>query len=289
MAGHRPSGRLSIRRRELRRARRQAGPQGLTKKVLISGGHSVLGRGLSDRLRNDGYEVWQGSRRAVDAPFSCLMDVADAAQVRSAVEAVQPSLIFHLAASYEREFQTAFDVNVNGARHVIEAVADLKIASRILVMGSAAEYGVVEPEENPVSENRSTKPVSIYGMTKAWQTMWCQKQALEGHDVVVARMFNLDAPGLPCRLFLGNLERMIAAVMSGQRARIETGPLSATRDYIGLHQAIDQLLAIARAGIRGSVYHVASGRPITMRQLLEKQLASAGLGADLVDENTASG
>ncbi|MDM0033305.1 GDP-mannose 4,6-dehydratase [Variovorax sp. J22P271] len=256
----------------------------LTKRVLISGGGSVLGRGLAERLRHDGCQVWQGSHAVPAGPFSIPMDVGDAEQVQRAIESLRPEMIFHLAASYEPDMEMAFNVNVRGAQNVIDAVAAAGVDARIVMMGSAAEYGVVAAEENPLVEDRCLTPVSVYGLTKAWQTMLSVKAAFEGHDIVVARMFNLDAPGLPSRLFVGSVNRQIQEILAGDRLELQVGALDAARDYVGLEEAIEQLLVIANRGVKGSVYHVASGRPISMRDLLVRKLEAAGLDAAVIRE-----
>ena len=61
-------------------------------------------------------------------------------------------------------------MNTQGVRHLLDALEEEKLRSRVVVMGSAAEYGVTAPEENPLSEDRILRPVSIYGLTKAFQT-----------------------------------------------------------------------------------------------------------------------
>jgi GDP-4-dehydro-6-deoxy-D-mannose reductase len=65
---------------------------------------------------------------------------------------------------------------------------------------------------------------------------------------------------------------------------IEVGPLSSTRDYVSLEDATGQLLAIAAHGEPGEVYHVASGKPITMREFLARFLAEHDICISAVQE-----
>jgi nucleoside-diphosphate-sugar epimerase len=68
---------------------------------------------------------------------------------------------------------------------------------------------------------------------------------------------------------------------------IELGSLSATRDYVTTDEAAEQLLAIAEHAASGRVYHVASGIPITMRELLNRYLIINQLDASIVRESAA--
>ena len=102
--------------------------------------------------------------------------------------------------------------------------------------------------------------------------------------MVVARIFNLDGSGLSERLFIGRLQKQINEVLTGQKSVIELGPLNATRDYVTTEYATEQILAIAAHGEAGRVYHVASGKPITMRDILSRYLAIHKLDASIVHE-----
>jgi GDP-4-dehydro-6-deoxy-D-mannose reductase len=101
---------------------------------------------------------------------------------------------------------------------------------------------------------------------------------------VVARLFNLIAPGLSERLFVGRVERLLARYRNGEIDRIELGNLEAERDYIGTGEAVAQLRAVAARGTAGSVYHVASGKPVRIRDLLHGMLATAGVPPEAVAE-----
>jgi nucleoside-diphosphate-sugar epimerase len=71
------------------------------------------------------------------------------------------------------------------------------------------------------------------------------------------------------------------------RSAFEFGPLGATRDYVDAGEAARQMLAVALEGEPGHVYHVGSGKPVTMRSLLERLLASEGMNAIPVHESPA--
>lgn len=255
-------------------------------RVLVTGASGALGRLLCRRLAGDGgVEVLRADLTPSDVPGSFVCDVADADAVLAAVGETRPDRVFHLAGSLSSDFEQARAVNADGARFLCEAVLRIGLRSRLVVIGSAAEYGLVAPAENPVSESRALRPVSVYGVTKAFQTqiaaLYAARHAV---DIVVARPFNFLAPGLSEHLFVGRAERLIAQFQRGEIASLEFGNLSSTRDYVDGAQALDQLLLIADKGVRGEVYHVASGRPIIMRDLLARLLREASVDPAVVRE-----
>lgn len=253
--------------------------------VLITGGFGALGRALATWLRTLGHQVTCGTRRVSDEPGTAQMNLADTAQLQSVIAALQPEVVFHLAATFSPDLEEAYTVNVRGAINLLEAMTLAGSSARMVLAGSAAEYGVVSPEENPVRENRVLHPATTYGLTKAWQTTWGLMRAHQGDNIVVARIFNLWGEGLSERLFAGRIDQQVRKVLDGRQRRIEVGPLSALRDYISLDEAAHQVTAIAFAGEAGRVYHVASGQPVCMRDLLVKRLAQDNLGFEIVDED----
>jgi len=255
------------------------------KTVLVTGASGALGRAVIARLQGEAcYRVYGASRQGADVS-GFQLDVRDRNQLVSAINSVEADLVLHLAATFANDFDEAYSINVAATRHLLEAVEESARQTRILLVGSAAEYGVVRSEENPIREDRALAPVSIYGLTKAWQTQLAGFYANRGMDIVVARIFNLDGPGLSEQLFIGRLQKQIEEVLAGRKSAIELGPLSAIRDYISTQEAADQLIAIATRAEAGKVYHVASGVPVTMRTILSRYLIRNGLQASIVRED----
>jgi nucleoside-diphosphate-sugar epimerase len=258
------------------------------RRALVTGAGGTLGRALVAHLT--AAVDWQvvATGRAFAKPDIEHLDVTCRESVVRAIAAAQPDVIFHLAASFSDDLDKAYDVNVRGIRNLLAALATTTGTARLLVMGSAAEYGLVRPEDNPITEDQALRPMTVYGLTKAWQTQLGLLHASQGADVVVARLFNLCADGMTERLFVGRVERQIAELLAGARARIEVGSLDAVRDYVSVADAVEQLLAIANCGSAGHVYNVGSGIPIKMRGLLSGMLAEHGLGMDVVAERRSS-
>jgi GDP-4-dehydro-6-deoxy-D-mannose reductase len=254
--------------------------------VLVTGASGGLGRLVGGRLEDDRtVELFRTDRMPSDAPGHLPCDITDPAAVTALIGRTRPDRIYHLAGSATGEFARDQAVNADGARYLCEAVHGLALRSRIVVIGSAAEYGLIAATENPVPESRALRPATVYGLTKAIQTQIAAFYAARHEvNIVVARLFNLLAPGLAEHLFVGRAERLIAQFRRGEIAYLEFGNLSSARDYVDGEAAVDQLFLIAEKGARGEVYHVASGRPVVMRNLLARLLSDAGIDPGVVRE-----
>lgn len=254
------------------------------KTALITGSTGALARAIVARLQQTGmFDIVATSRSANERP----LDVRDSERLEALLQETRPDLIFHLAATFSGEYDEAYAVNVDATRRLLELVERAHAGTRVLLVGSAAEYGAVGVEENPIREDHALRPQSVYGLTKSWQTQLAGFYALRGVQVVVARLFNLEGPGLSNRLFIGRVQAQIEEVRKGARSAFEFGPLGATRDYVDADEAARQMLAVAVRGEPGQVYHVGSGKPVTMRALLERLLASQKITGIPVYESPA--
>jgi GDP-4-dehydro-6-deoxy-D-mannose reductase len=251
----------------------------------MTGGAGALGKALIARIRaNKNCQLQVSDFRSGDG-VDLILDVSNHLELGMAIQTFRPDLVIHLAASFSGDYDEAYGINVEATRGLFEVALQADPRPRIVIIGSAAEYGKVDPADNPISESRPLRPVSIYGLSKAWQTQLGYLYHVKGLDVVTCRIFNLDGPGMSERLFIGRIQQQIAAVLAGRESRIRIGALDAVRDYIEVDTAAHQVFAIATAGQSGEVYHVASGQAVSMRELLHRYLERYGLAISLVEEN----
>jgi len=258
--------------------------------ILVTGSSGFVGRHLLDYLKNNTDSKCIGLTRAPtknDDNDTVICDLNDNDQLDQLIIKLQPSLIFHTAGSFSNDFETDFQINVRCTKNLLDSVKENSPASRILLMGSAAEYGEINNDENPVAEDHPLKPISIYGWSKAAQTQLAQLYVKTyGMDIVIARTFNLLGKGMSEKLFVGRVEKQINAILTGEADRITVGNLDAERDYIEIEKACALYYEIARKGKSGEIYNVGSGRATGMRALLSKLLQQAGLDNSVIDENS---
>jgi len=258
--------------------------------LLVTGASGFLGRHLVRFLGNSQtQEVIAVSRRSTDTPGVLACDLTNRASIADLLDRYRPTNIYHLAASASGTFEVDLNNNVFAARNILDSLTHSKNKTRVLLVGSSAEYGLVDPEENPISETKVLQPISVYGWTKAAQTHLASYYCwATGLDVVVARIFNLFGKGMPEHLFVGRVEREIQAVIANKAERIRVGGLDSTRDYIDVEEACRAIEIIMDRGLSGQVYNVGCGKPVKMRDLLKRMLADASLDFGIVEERSYS-
>lgn len=251
------------------------------RRVFVTGAEGALGRVLVSALRerSDCHVVASARRMSQGHVF---LDVTRDEDVQHVMGDYSPDLIFHLAGSFADQLHAAVEVNVMAADNILRAAG----RARVVLVGSAAEYGRVSPEENPIKECQPLRPMTVYGLTKSWQTQLGMMRVAHGVDVVVARLFNLYAENMSARLFIGQVQRQIREFLAGERGCVEVGSLEAVRDYVTASEAVRQLIAIGFQGISGSIYNIGSGKPTRMKDVLARMLVDSGLSMDIVSTNS---
>ena len=253
-------------------------------RVLVTGADGFTGRHLVEYLKGDAACELFCSTKSAGNDMDC--DLRDPQAVSVLLEKTKPDQIYHLAGSFSQDYETDYARNVLSTRNILEAALKLGLDARILLVGSAAEYGAIGPRDNPVKESQPLNPVSVYGLTKVYQTYLMNYYfANYEMNIVMARTFNLLGSGISPALFVGKLLEQIAAFTKGEQPLIELGNLDHYRDYIAVDAAVKDYARIMNYGSAGTVYHVASGKPIQMRDLLKRILEEYPVPADKVREN----
>ena len=202
----------------------------------------------------------------------------DPAPIAELMQALRPVMVYHLAGQSSaavsfREPRDTFVSNVIGSLNLLEAIRDLPDADRpvLLAVGSAEEYGVHDEAEGPLRETAACDPISPYGVSKLAQTQLCRQYARShGLPVLIVRSFAHTGPGHDPRFAFPSFARQIAAAEAGQGPKtIETGNLSAVRDFLDVRDVVYAYRLLMKEGTPGEIYNVSSGSPLTIQAGLE--------------------
>ncbi len=210
-------------------------------------------------------------------------DLLDAESVEQAVSDWSPDVIFHLAAqsSAARSFQDpagTMRTNVMGTLNLLEAVRRNQKA-RIVLTGSAEEYGKRDSCEMPLLENSLLEPVSPYAASKAAQNILAmQYHRAFGIEVVATRSFSHTGPGQTTVFVLPSFARQCAEIKTGLREPVlRTGNLEVARDFLDVRDVVEAYLLLAEKGTPGATYNVCSGSALALTDAVEQLTAMTGV------------
>ena len=246
--------------------------------TLVTGARGFAGSHLVDRLLPR--ERVAGWHRPGAPPPSRPgldwhpVDVTDRAAVRAALETLRPSRIYHLAGAsrVDTSWSNAaphLEINVRGTHYLLEAVRELHLSCRVLVVTSALVY---KPSEDPLTEDHPLVPVSPYGVTKLAEDQLALRAAWEsGLDVVVARPFNHVGPRQDIYFSVPSFARQIARIESGLAApEIRVGNLESRRDLTDVRDTVAAYVRLMESGVAGRPYNVCTGTAFRIRDVLDR-------------------
>jgi len=260
-------------------------------KVLITGITGFGGSHLAEYALAQGAEVygtvrWRSDRANIAHLHGDIVlldcDLTDTSATAQVILEARPDRIFHLAAqafvpTSWRAPAGTLTTNVIAALHLFEAVRAWGESPPILNVSSSEVYGLVRPDEVPVTEDAPLRPLSPYAVSKAVQDLLgYQYYRSYGLRIVRTRTFNHSGPRQHDAFAIPNFARQIADCEAGQREPvIHVGNLESRRDFTDVRDVVRAYWLALEHGVPGEAYNICSGQAHTMQEVLDILLSLA--------------
>ena len=238
-------------------------------KALITGAGGFVGPYLTAHLESCGDEV---------VGTDLEVDITDADGVRKAFLASRPEAVYHLAAASHvgTSWSAPVDVlrvNAEGSLNVFLAALEAGV-ERVLLIGSAEQYGKLAPEQIPVVETTPLQPVSPYGASKAAAEMMASHVFHgRGLPVVSVRAFNHLGPGQSDALVASSFAKQVAEAERDGGGVIHTGDRTPRRDFTDVRDVVRAYRLLVERGEPGQAYNVCSGRDVSIQEVADHLVA----------------
>jgi GDP-4-dehydro-6-deoxy-D-mannose reductase len=238
-------------------------------RIWVTGARGFVGKHLVPRLVDQGWEV---SGTDLD------LDVSDRVAVAQRLQELNPDAIIHLAAqssvaASKADPELTYRVNYLGSLSILQGAAACAKKPRVVLIGTADQYGTREANSEPLTEDSPFRPNSPYAHSKAEADQLGATFASKGLPVVRVRAFSHTGAGQTDAFVLSSFARQAAEIEAGIREPVlRVGNLDSVRDFLDVEDVVDAYLRLLDPQLEVAAYNVSSGVGVRLGELLDMLL-----------------
>lgn len=211
-------------------------------------------------------------------------DLNDPKFVNRVVRDFKPDHIYHLAAQSSAAVSLADPEatligNMKSELNILEAVRNYNLTPRILITGSAEEYGIVEKKDLPIDEDTPFRPIQPYAVSKIAQDFLAYQYYLAYKlDVVRVRPFNHIGPRQRTDFVVADFSNQVAQIKRGEKEPVvRVGNIEVKRDFTDVRDMVKAYFLALEKGEAGEVYNLGSGRSYSIGWILDQLIGLSGV------------
>jgi dTDP-6-deoxy-L-talose 4-dehydrogenase (NAD+) len=241
-------------------------------RIAVTGASGFIGRHVLSTLQHRDVEAVAVTRYSArlkglsDAVRIVEMDIA-CPSADSFEQMGRPDVLIHLAWDGLPNYKSLhhFETELPKQYHFLKNMVETGLPS-LLVTGTCFEYGM---QSGLLSEDTPTKPNNPYGYAKdALHQQLEFLKSIKPFNLTWARLFYMYGEGQPCTSLYAKLKE---AVLRGDKVFNMSGG-EQLRDYLPVEEVARQIVRLAMARREIGATNICSGKPISVRRLVEQWL-----------------
>ncbi|NHJ48362.1 MAG: NAD(P)-dependent oxidoreductase [Asgard group archaeon] len=200
-----------------------------------------------------------------------LLDFIDEVDWKSILTEIKPDIIFHLAGVYHNaSIDSMIKINTLQTLSLLDTIQKNNLNPIVVLIGSASQYGYINPKDNPIDETHSQNPILYHGYSKKWQEeiglMFVKKHSL---NVICTRPTNFIGKGIAPTLLPGYLTHLFQSEET-EEVIIDISSKTARRDYVDVRDAAQALIKLCETtSCIGEVFNISSSKSISNEKIIE--------------------
>ncbi|MBI4825095.1 MAG: NAD-dependent epimerase/dehydratase family protein [Nitrospirae bacterium] len=254
-----------------------------TDRILITGGTGFIGGHLAQRCLKHTPLVTcidEGDKELSATNVEYIRaDVSDKKELQWALDNRSFEYVFNLSGyidhtHYFKGGRRLIETHFTGLMNLIDCL-DRESLKGFVQIGSSDEYGGAPA---PQREEMRERPISPYSAAKTAASHFIQMLSdTEGFPGAVLRFFLVYGPGQDEKRFL---PQIIKACLNNEEFRTSEG--RQLRDFCYIDDVADAITTAALTpDANGHIINISSGTPVSIREIVEKVMISAGGGKPL--------
>jgi UDP-glucose 4-epimerase len=235
------------------------------KRILVTGGNGYLGRNLVEKLQQLQAEVFVMDIYGTADAHTFILDITDAKAVKEMIEKIKPQIIFHLAASLDRNrnfdnYDTIYAINTKGTFNLLDSLKDIDYENFIFTSTSEV-YGDNTP---PFKETQIPQPASPYSLTKVYTENLIETfSKTYQKKYTILRLFNFFGKNMSPKFFI---PQMIETLRDNQKFEMTKG--AQKRDFLYLEDVVQALILSAQKSAQNEIFNVCSAEAVSLKDLV---------------------
>ena len=249
---------------------------------LLSKGYTVHGlvRRTSSTVRSRLDPLFNDKDVYDQSLFLHYADLDDATTIRRVLVKTQPDEVYHLAgqshvgASFEIPESTS-QFTAMGTLKLLEIIRDLDKRPKLLHISSSEIFG--RPDSSPQDESTPVRPVTPYGVAKAFATQMVQVYR-DSFDCFAcnAICYNHESPRRGESFVTRKITKAAAAISLGLQSEVHLGSLDARRDWGDAQEYVQAMWTMLQHPEPGD-YVLATGETHSIEDFLRFSFEHVGL------------